>query len=431
MKPMNIEVRRDQLSYFDIKVITQYLETLKDLITLEKCNKRYRGLVEDINYNCIRLQNEKEYNILAKNKRLKTFLVVEPQELDEMMTYSNKPEEIVFRVYIKESQFNQYRTQINQYGCKCTNLKLIKENGEDQKVVNIINTDYVALGSRSYSKKQHIQQVMIGPEIEKIGREVFWGCFNLQRIYIPDSVTNIKKFTFERCSRLENVHLPSKLKVLPMGLFRECDNLKTLELPYGLERIERLCFGNGGLTSIDIPDTVTWIGSACFDDCENLVKVHLPTKITDLKSCTFWACCKLSEIIIPEGVKTINSFCFECCDHLTYVELPNTLTCISNGAFAGCEMLNNIQLPYGIKELRKGCFDCCGMEEIEIPETIEIKEEIFLSEDEIDEYYSDEEYEGKHNDIEEDEKSEKSESEIEDDKKDPNFRVFLGNLTFL
>lgn len=425
MKPieMDMEVKRDQLSYFDIKVITQYLGTLKDLITLEKCNKRYRGLVEDINYNCIHLQNEKEYNILAKNKRLKTFLVVEPKELDEVMKYSNKPEEIVFRVLIKESQFNQYKTQINQCKCKCTNLKLIKENGEDQQIINIINSNYVALGSRSYAKKQHIQQVMLGSEIEMLGREVFWGCTNLQRIYIPDSVTTIKKFTFESCNRLEDVHLPSGLKVLPMGLFRECDNLKTLELPYGLERIERLCFGNCGLTSIDIPDTVTWIGSACFDDCEDLIKIHLSTKITDLKVCTFWACCSLPEIIIPEGVKKINSFCFECCDHLTHVELPSTLICISNGAFAGCEMLNDIQLPYGLKELRKGCFDCCGIDEIDIPNTLEIEEEIFLSENEMDEYESDEEYEGKHNDIEDEEKSEKSESEIEDDKNDPNFRI--------
>lgn len=423
---MDMEVKKDQLSYFDIKVISQYLGTLSDLITLEKCNKRYRGIVEDINYNCVRLQNEKEYNILSKNKRLKTFLVVEPQELDEVMNYSNKPEEIVFRVPIKESQFNRYRTQINQCGCKCTNLKLIKENGEDRQIINIIDSNYVALGSRSYAKKQRIQQVMIGPEVEMIGREVFWGCTNLQRIYIPDSVTTIKKFTFENCKRLEDVHLPSGLKVLSIGLFRECDNLKTIELPYGLERIERLCFGNGGLTAIDIPDTVTWIGSACFDDCENLERIHLPTGITDLKSCTFWACCSLPEIIIPEGVKTINSFCFECCDHLTRVELPTTLTRISNGSFAGCEMLNDVQLPNGLKELRKGCFDCCGIEEIDIPETLEVQEEIFLSEDDIDEYQSDEEFEGKHNDKEDDENSEKSDSEIEDDKKDPEFRnVFI------
>lgn len=86
-------------------------------------------------------------------------------------------------------------------------------------------------------------------------------------------------------------------------------------------------------------------------------------------------------------------------------------------------MLNNIELPNSLKELRKGCFDCCGIEEINIPNTLEIEEEIFLSENEMDEYYSDEEYEGKHNDIEEDEESEKSESEIEDDKNDPNFRI--------
>lgn len=419
-----VEQPKEQLCYYVMKVVARYTNSLSDVINIEKTNKKYRGLVEDYNWNCVKLQNEKEYNILAKNKRMRTFVVERAEELDEVMNYSNKPEEIVFRVEIKESQFNRYKDELEQIGCKCKNLRLIKETGEDEEIIDLSETEYSVLGSRSYAKSLHIRQVIIGPQIEEIRREVFFECVSLQKIYIPDSVTRIKSSTFERCCNLKEVRLSENIKVLPICLFHDCDKLREIELPSKLERIECCCFGECmSLTGINIPDSVTWLGSACFNACEQLVNVHLPTGITELKSTTFWACCKLSEIVIPNGVQSINSHCFEECEQLRFVELPTTLTRISNGAFGGCENLFFIQLPEGLKELGYGCFDGCGMDEVDIPTSVEVQKDIFI-EDDGETMEEGEEGVDEYEVNDEDDPTEISESEEEDKRKDPNFRQF-------
>ena len=416
-----IEQTKEQLCYYVMKVVARYTNSLIDIINIEKTNKKYRGLVEDYNWNCVKIQNEKEYNILAKNKRLGTFVVEKVEELDEVMKYLNKPEEIIFKVEIKESQFNKYKNELKQIGCKIKNLRLIKETGENEKIVDLSETNYNILGSRSYAKKLQIKEVIIGQQIEEIKREVFFECINLSKISIPNSVTRIKSSTFERCCNLKEVKLSENIKILPVSLFYDCHNLREIEIPTKLERIESCCFGKCiSLTGINIPNSVTWLGSGCFNECEELINVHLPTGISELKSTTFWACCKLSEIIIPNGVQSINSHCFEDCEELRNVELPSTLTRISNGAFGGCEDLFYIKLPESLKELGYGCFDGCGMDGIDIPTSVKTHKEVFLEDDSE----TTEEGENEYEVCDEDDPTEISESEEEDKKRDPRFRQF-------
>ena len=54
-------------------------------------------------------------------------------------------------------------------------------------------------------------------------------------------------------SGLRSVALPSTLKRLEYGVFMKCKNLKTVRFPEGLEYLEKSCFSETGLESVEFP----------------------------------------------------------------------------------------------------------------------------------------------------------------------------------
>lgn len=71
---------------------------------------------------------------------------------------------------------------------------------------------------------------------------------------------------------------------------------------------------------IEIPSTVTSIGSYVFRYCSSLKEINLPSSITKIEDYTFIGCISLSKINIPQTVTDIGNKAFEGC-----LELQNFL----------------------------------------------------------------------------------------------------------
>ena len=67
------------------------------------------------------------------------------------------------------------------------------------------------------------------------------------------------------------------------------------------------------ITSVRIPDSVTFIGGDAFTGCASLTKVHLPANLD-----------------------IIEAFAFSDCDALTTITIPDTVTTLANGVFDKC-----------------------------------------------------------------------------------------------
>ena len=74
-----------------------------------------------------------------------------------------------------------------------------------------------------------------------------------------------------------------------------------------------------GLTSIEIPNSVTSIGGSAFEGCTGLTSVEIPSSVT-----------------------SIGGSAFEGCTGLTSVEIPSSVTSIGMGAFWECSGLTSI-----------------------------------------------------------------------------------------
>jgi len=104
---------------------------------------------------------------------------------------------------------------------------------------------------------------------------------------------------------------------------------------------------NKRITSITIPDTVTFIGSThygVFQGCEGLTKITLPKNLKIIGNEAFKDS-GLTTIVIPEGVTEIGSRAFEECANLTSVTLPQSIRRIGDSAFGSCKSLVDVNIP--------------------------------------------------------------------------------------
>ena len=143
-----------------------------------------------------------------------------------------------------------------------------------------------------------------------------------------------------------------------------------------------------GLTSIEIPNSVTSIGDYAFSSCTGLTSIEIPNSVTSIGSSAFYSCSGLTavhisdvsawcnidfasssanplgsaknlylndelvtELVIPEGVTEIKDYAFENCKGLTSVVIPGSVTRIEYGAFSDCSGLTSVTIPNSVTSI--------------------------------------------------------------------------------
>ena len=111
------------------------------------------------------------------------------------------------------------------------------------------------------------------------------------------------------------------------------------------------------LTEINIPDNVSTIGNAAFENCSGLTSVVIPNSVTSIETNAFFGCTGLTEIILPQNLKTIGYDTFRGCDNLlsvvSFIEDPSYVG-FTNGIFDENTTINGtLYVPKGTKSLYK------------------------------------------------------------------------------
>ena len=121
------------------------------------------------------------------------------------------------------------------------------------------------------------------------------------------------------------------------------------ELQYfiGLTGIGRSAFSGSSLTSIIIPNNVSYIEQYAFEYCYSLTSLTLGNKVEEIGGEAFELCRSLTSVTIPNSVTTINFAAFSGCAGMTSLTIPKSVTSIGNGAFEFCSGLTSIEVESG------------------------------------------------------------------------------------
>ncbi len=127
----------------------------------------------------------------------------------------------------------------------------------------------------------------------------------------------------------------------------EITSFNELQYFIGLRGIGYSAFAGTYLTSIIIPDNVSYIGQYAFELCYNLTSVTLGNEVEEIDALAFFFCRSLTSVAIPNSVTRIGYRAFDLCYGLTSVTIGNSVTSIGNDAFSQCGGLTSIKVESG------------------------------------------------------------------------------------
>lgn len=119
------------------------------------------------------------------------------------------------------------------------------------------------------------------------------------------------------------LELPDTVTYIGHDVFHNCE-LESITLPEGLKSIGEFAFQGSSLRSVTIPDSVTEIDRSAFYMCQEMEWVKLSASITRIEQSTFYGCHTLTEIGIPESVTYIDGLAFSRCYNLSNVYIYST-----------------------------------------------------------------------------------------------------------
>ena len=185
-------------------------------------------------------------------------------------------------------------------------------------------------------------------------------------------VTCIGSSAFWDCAQLTSITIPNSVTFIDQRAFANCSGLTSITIPNSVTNIGDEAFaGCSGLTSITIPNSVSNIGNAAFYLCSGLTSITIPNSVSNIGEDTFFNCYGLTSITIPNGVTSIGHEAFAYCSGLTSIMIPNSVTNIGSVAFRECSKLSSITIPDSVTSIGYSAFlGCSGLTSITISEGV-------------------------------------------------------------
>ena len=109
-----------------------------------------------------------------------------------------------------------------------------------------------------------------------------------------------------------------------------------------------------------MPNSLTKLGRACFNECSNLKNIILPNSVTSVEEECFNQCEGLEWAILSNALTTLGNRCFYSCEKLKSITLPEGMESLGNDCFHDCTLLETISFPESLKWFGGACFKECS-----------------------------------------------------------------------
>lgn len=228
------------------------------------------------------------------------------------------------------------------------------------------STNLRSIGVNAFYKDTAIKTLTLKEGLTSIGGGAFYQCTGLESVTIPSTVTAIGynwdgNGAFQNCTNLATLTLKSGSGDAYIGYnaFKDCDALEgTLTIPGNYKNIYNKAFQSCNvLTQLDYGTDGTSatqvIGQYAFADCTSLVKFTTSKSLKEIGDYAFSNDTKLKTVSFTAGLASIGEGSFLNCQSLVRVRIPSTVTEIGSvtaggkGAFQGCRGLIGVVINDG------------------------------------------------------------------------------------
>ena len=215
---------------------------------------------------------------------------------------------------------------------------------------------------------------IINPNASKFNGTIISNTYkNGKGVLKFDSVINsIGSFAFSSgCGNLTTITLPDTITFIDTQAFCNCRRLKAFYSKFASSDNRcfivdgaLLAFAPADLTTYNIPSSATSLGDFAFQNVQ-LTAVHIPNTVTSIGVECF-ECSYLQSVRIPDSVISIGEFAFSDCNSLANVVIGNKVTTIGQEAFARCA-ISSITFPSSVVSIGLGAVcQCWNLESMTI-----------------------------------------------------------------
>jgi len=125
----------------------------------------------------------------------------------------------------------------------------------------------------------------IPDSVTTIKDRAFYNC-SCKQLWLPENLSFLGTSAFAQNQSLTSVYIPPSLNVISDHAFSGCENLSDVHIPEGVVKIKAFAFHGTALTSLTIPNSVTYIENTP-NACPNLNELWLGSGITEIEEYAF------------------------------------------------------------------------------------------------------------------------------------------------
>ncbi|MGA3283416.1 MAG: leucine-rich repeat domain-containing protein [Verrucomicrobiota bacterium] len=281
-----------------------------------------------------------------------------------------------------------------------------------------IGNSVTSIGNDAFEHCNYLTSVTIPNSVVTIGANAFAICLSLNNVNIGNGVTNIGSAAFASCYCLTSVTIPNSVTSIGDGPFANCIRLTAITvgaLNSSYSSVDGVLFNKSQTTLVEcpggkagsyaVPNSVTTIGDAAFQNCTSLANITIGNSVTSIGYQAFWNCSRLTSVTIPNSVTSIGHLAFSI-PSLTAItvdtlnssyssvdgvlfnksqttliqwpggkggsySVPNTVTSIGDYAFAGFTKVTGVTLGNAVTNIGNFTFNgCTSLTSVTIPNSV-------------------------------------------------------------
>lgn len=213
------------------------------------------------------------------------------------------------------------------------------------------------------------------PQLVDIIKTVYYstGNFNPSEVYailLTSGIDVLQDLDFvptnflNRQDIVSKINIPGNIKSIDDFAFGENIRDITFSPTNNLTHIGHFAFRRCDIQKIELPDSISHIGSRAFEECLSLQDVHMPSNLTSISVGLFFNCRNLKKIDVPASVSTIANAAFCSCFNLSDISMHEGLIRIGKAVFDECRSLKTIRIPSTVNHIDPAAFQNTQLKDI-------------------------------------------------------------------